>query len=453
MLWRLQPGPRSCATIGWTFGTGYFAAVLFWIVEPFQVDAAQHGWMAPFALVFLSAGLALFWALAFWTARRVSNAAFGLVFAWAGAEVLRAYVLTGFPWGSPAQALIDGPASRLLAAFGPHGTTLVMMLFAWSLSVPANGRDRVSLRGGQIALLCGIAAALYLPLAQASAILTDHWVRLVQPNAAQHLKWQPDMVEVFFRRQLEYTAAPPARPEETPDLIVWPETAIPWPLESAGPALDAISEASGGTAVSLGMLRFDEAGPKNALVVLEQDGSPDSVYEKHHLVPFGEYMPLRKWADRFGLQALAASAGSFSKGPGPAVLDFGALGKGMPLICYEAVFAHEVNAAAERPDFLIQVTNDAWFGELAGPQQHMAQARMRAIEQGLPLMRAANTGISAMVDPYGRIVSMLPLNTAGFLDAPLPRPLNATLYSRVGDWPAIAFAFFGLIALALRGRT
>ena len=449
VLWRSQPTRRAAALVGWAFGAGYFAHALVWILEPFQVDAARHGWMAPFALLFLSSGLALFWAGAFWLARVLSASAGMLVLTWTGAEVLRAYVFTGFPWAGPSQVMVDGPVSRLLAVFGPHGATLCLLALAWGLSL-RGGVSRWTMRAGQAALFTGAMLAFYLPQAYAPAPLTDHWVRLVQPNAEQHLKWQPDYAELFFQRQLNLTAQAPRAPQEAPDLVVWPETAIPWQLGTAGLALAEIARAGGGVPVALGALRFEGDGLRNAMAVVGPQGTPQAIYDKHHLVPFGEYIPFAHLASLVGLRGLAVQMAGFSAGPGPELVDFGPLGQALPLICYEAVFAHDVNAAPVRPSFLLQVTNDAWFGTYAGPQQHLAQARMRAIEQGVPLARAANTGISAMIDPYGRIIAQLPLGTDGFVDAPLPAPLRPTLYSRTGDTPLIWVLGIALLLAAVR---
>lgn len=443
ILWRSEE--THPAAVGWAFGTGYFALSLMWIVEPFLVDVKRHGWMAPFALLFLSTGLALFWAAAFRIAKVFGPSAVSLVLCWSCAELLRAYVLTGFPWANPAQVAVTGPISVLLAWAGPHGVTFVLLSLAAVLSIPARSGNGAPLRLGQSVLFVAGAVALSVPQARAPVAETDHRVRLIQPNAAQHLKWQPDMAQVFFERQRAFTAAPPDGSDAAPDLIVWPETAIPWRLESAAPVLDDIAQAAGGATVALGVLRYEGDNLRNALAVIAPDGSVSDLYDKHHLVPFGEYMPFAGLFDRLGIGAIAASAGRFSSGPGPAMLDFGALGKAMPLICYEAVFAHGVNAMPERASFLLQVTNDAWFGAYAGPQQHLAQARMRAIEQGLPLLRAANTGISAVIDPTGRIVASLPLNEAGFVDAAIPAALPSTLYSRFGDRPVVAFIVVGLI--------
>ena len=447
-LWRAARSAQEAAMLGWAFGVGYFGLALVWIMEPFQVDAGRHGWMAPFALVFMSAGLALFWGGAFGAARRLSSRAFTLVLAWSIAEVLRAYVLTGFPWVSPAQVLTDGPASRLLAWVGPHGANLCLLALAWLVSLPAAGAARASVRLGQGALLFAATLGIYLPLAFAPADLTGYVVRLVQPNAAQHLKWQPQMAEVFYQRQLDFTAA---RGSQQPDLIVWPETAIPWRLESAEPALQQIAQAARGTPVVLGLLRTSAAGVHNSAVALDAQGHPVQVYDKHHLVPFGEYFPGAAWAASLGLTGLASNGIGFAAGPGPELIDLGPLGRALPLICYEAVFPQDVNAAPERPNFLLHLTNDAWFGAASGPQQHLAQARMRAIEQGLPVLRAANTGISAMIDPLGRVTDQLPLGVAGVIDAPLPQPLPPTFYARTGDLPIIVLLCLGLMAQIVQG--
>ena len=275
---------------------------------------------------------------------------------------------------------------------------------------------------------------------------------MVQPNATQREKWNADRFEFFFSRQLEYTAAAPKDASQAPDLVIWPETAIPWALDMAGSALAEIGAASD-VPVVLGVQRRSNMRYFNSLVVLDADGAVDQLYDKHHLVPFGEYMPLGDLMARFGIHGLAAQEGNgFSSGPGAELLDMGPLGATLPLICYEAVFAHDVNAAPTRPAFLMQVTNDAWFGKAAGPRQHLAQARMRAIEQGLPMARAANTGISAMIDPQGRVTASLALNSAGFIDAPLPAPLPPTLYSRSGDLPLSLLLGLCLAGVAVARR-
>jgi apolipoprotein N-acyltransferase len=442
---------RSAALLGWAFGTGYFLHSLHWIVSPFLVDVPRHGWMAPFALVFMAAGLALFWGAAFAGARYLSRGTiWPLALCLAAAEMIRAYIFTGFPWATPAQALVDVAAGQGLAFVGPHGVNLAL-LFCAALAV---GLFRTGPARYAGVFGAGAAATLLLmPPFAPTAQMTEHSLRLIQPNAPQKEKWDPDKAYTFYYRQLELTAAPPHASGQAPDLIIWPETAIPWALPYGQEALAPIAEAAGEAAVTLGVQRTRDLRFFNSMVVLDPQGAVTQTYDKHHLVPFGEYMPFGDLLARIGIHGLAPQNGAgFSAGPGPELLDFGALGKALPLICYEAVFAHDVNGAPQRPAFLIQITNDAWFGKGAGPKQHLAQARMRAMEQGLPLARAANTGISAMIDPYGRVTASLPLNTAGFVDAVLPAPAPATLYARIGDLPLALLLILGLAAAALGRR-
>ena len=442
--------PRRAAWIGWAFGTGYFMHALQWIVSPFMVDVARHGWMAPFALVLLSAGLALFWGVAFWGARKLSpHRAWPLILCWPAAELIRAYIFTGFPWAMPSQAIVGTLAGQALAWAGPYALTV------WLVTIAALISFRARPRGVQVVQAVGLAGTLLVLLVPPSgppALLTEHTIRLIQPNAAQRDKWDPSQIPVFFNRQLSLSAAPPENGGAAPDLVIWSETAIPWALDLAGAALTEISAASRAPVV-LGVQRRESTRFYNSLAVLGQGGAVEQIYDKHHLVPFGEYMPFGDTLAKFGIHGLAAREGNgYSAGPGAQLLDFGALGAALPLICYEAVFAHDVNAAPARPSFLIQITNDAWFGKGAGPKQHLAQARMRAIEQGLPMARAANTGISAMIDPQGRVTASLPLNTAGFVDAVLPAPLAPTLYSRTGDFPVAVLLLIGLCAAAISRR-
>jgi apolipoprotein N-acyltransferase len=428
---------------GWALGFGYFGATLTWITAPFQVDAAVTGWMAPFALVLLALLLGGFWgaALAFarWVGGHPAVLALVLVLAWTGTEMLRAYVFTGFPWATPPQALVDGLAGQGLAWLGPHG----LMLASTALAGAIAAAPWLWLRAVALALALGL---VLVPPNSAPSLLTDHVVRLIQPNAPQDEKWDPAKIPVFVNRQIAYTVA-----QGQPDLIIWPETALPYLQENAQVVFDLIAEAARGAPVVLGIQRRDESDFFNSLVVLDAGGQVTQSYDKHHLVPFGEYMPFESVFRRINVGGLAARAeGGYAPGPGPRLLDFAGLGTALPLICYEVVFAHDVGAAPARPGFLMQLTNDAWFGKRSGPQQHLAQARMRAIEQGLPMVRAANTGISAVIDPKGRITASLALNSAGYLDAALPAPGRPTLYSRTGDGPWALLLLIGLTGAVVR---
>lgn len=433
-FWQRTTRSKSAAFAAWLLGFGYFVVALRWILEPFQVEAEVFGWMAPFALLLMAGGLALFWAaagaFAAWLGRDPGQRLWAFVLCLSGAELLRAYVFTGFPWAGLAQIWVNTPVAQTLAWVGPQGLGgITLALFA--LPVWLFGKHRL-VAAGAVALVAFVAPFL-MPEPSASVAETGPVVRLVQPNAPQDQKWDPEMAGVFFWRQVDATAAP-ATPR--PDLIVWPETAIPTLLHLADAALAEVARAADGTPVVLGMQRAAEGGYFNAALVLDGDGQVRQVYDKHHLVPFGEYMPFRKMMARFGITGLAAQLGEgYTPGPGPALLDLGPLGKARPLICYEAVFPQHARAVdGVRPDFLLQLTNDAWFGTAAGPQQHLAQAQMRAIEQGLPMVRVANTGISAVIDANGRIVEALPLGVQGYLDVALPQAFAATFYAHTGDW-------------------
>ncbi len=441
---------RTAALIGWAAGTGYFALSLVWIVEPFFVEPWRHGWMAPFALVFMSAGLALFWGAAGAASHRLG--ALGWIATLALAELTRAYVLTGFPWALIGYMWTDTPLALHASFSGSHGLTLFTLALAAGFGSAIRGYRVVPVLVALMLPVGFFGGEVLLRIHEEHLLHDAPIVRLIQPNAAQHEKWDPELIPTFWERQLEFTKAPPQYGQK-PDLIVWPETAIPWTLGRADGALELIAEAASGTQVVLGLQRFD--GPKlyNSLLLLGADGSRQALYDKHHLVPFGEYMPLGDTLSRFGINGLAAQHGNgYSAGAGAQLITLEGIGPALPLICYEAVFPQDVAAAPSRPTVLLQITNDAWFGKFSGPHQHFQQARMRAIEQGLPMIRAANTGISAMIGPQGQVFGSLPLGEAGFIDTALPSPLPPTVYARTGDWLILAtiLALLGLSLLATR---
>jgi len=431
---------------GWALGLGYFALTLRWIVEPFLVEPERTGWMSPFALLFMAAGLALFWGAAFGLVRRLGLGLPGLVAFWTGAELLRSLVFTGFPWVLVGHVWSETPLAQLAAVGGVHGLTLLTLGAAAIMASPSAG---LPLRG---AVPVALAAAWFAldpgpaPEADPDAPI----VRIVQPNVPQADKWNPDLQPEHFQRLLSLSAPPDgaARPAS---LVVWPETALTDLLEWAGPTLALSTQVSGGAPLATGVMRRDEEGRYyNSLVVTDGQGTVMDLYDKVHLVPFGEYMPYRGLLSRLGLRAIADVQGEgFTAGTEPRLVDIPGLGTARPLICYEGIFAEEIGR--ERPRFLLLVTNDAWFGVRAGPQQHLALGRLRAIEQGLPLVRAANTGISAMIDGKGRVLDSLPLNEAGALDAALPPGLAPTLYGRWGDWPVVLMIIMA-IAWAFRHR-
>lgn len=449
LTWRvsLAPGARAAAWIGWAGGTGYFAVSLSWIVEPFFIDIARHGWMAPFALVLMAGGMALFWAAAAALAHLGRPVAVAFAVALTLAEVARGTLFTGFPWAMPGHVWIGTPVAQGAAVVGAYGLTLLTMV---AVALPV----AIGLRGlaASAVLVGGVWGYGAVQMTAPPPPDRAATVRLVQPNAEQGTKWDPDRAREFFLRQLALTAEVA---DPVPALVIWPETSVPYLLDRAGEALRVIGEAGAGAQVAVGIQRTDGGSRGwNSLAVVAPDGAVAQVYDKYHLVPFGEYIPFGDLMFRwFGLRAFAAAEGfGYSAGPGPVMLDLGpALGRVVPLICYEAVFPYiPRNAQREgRADWLLQITNDAWFGEVSGPYQHLALARLRAIEQGLPLIRVANTGVSAVIDARGRVLASMPLGVQGRLDAALPGALVATPYARWGDWPVLVLLAVFVAALVM----
>lgn len=463
-LWMVAASRRPILA-GWALGLGHFAVALHWIVHPFLVDPAATGWLAPVGLIALAGGLALFWGLGAGLGARLGGARLAPLGAAAGlglAELARAYVFTGFPWALPGHVLIETPALAAAAWLGAHGLGAAVLLAAGLAALTPGSRGPRGRLGLPLLALAVGAAPFLLAAASAPApspAADAPVVRLVQPNAPQARKWDPDWIPVFWQRGLELTA----RPGDV-DAVIWPETSLPVLLgegaDVAGSATlrSMLVGASGGVPVAIGAQRYDADGrPRNALAVLDGTGGVAAIYDKHRLVPFGEYLPLPRLFGTLGLGPLAARlAGRYAAGDGPATLDLPGLGRATPLVCYEAIFPQDVRArsGAERPDLLLHVTNDAWFGPSAGPRQHLALARLRAAESGLPLVRAANTGISAVVDARGGVRASLPLGTAGVVDHAVPPPMPPTPYARVGDWGALLLyvvAAGALLALGRRG--
>jgi apolipoprotein N-acyltransferase len=445
LVWLLGrvPDRRGAFLTGLLAGAGYFGLGLSWIVEPFLIDIARHGWMAPFAVVFLAFGLGLFWAAAAGLALLFPRPALGFAVAFVALEWLRGVVFTGFPWAMVGHVWIDTPLDQVAALGGASALSLLTVLAA-ALPIQWRGKGAV----GSVALLTAALGFGFWRLSQPLPEPGTATLRLVQPNAEQSAKWDADRALEFLDRLLMLTAE--GKPA---DLTIWPETAVPYMLEYAPDVAGMVVGASGGRPVAVGIQREEGERFFNSLRVLEREGVETARYDKAHLVPFGEYIPFGDLAyDWFGLRAFAAQAGnSYSAGPGPQTLNLGRFGKVLPLICYEAIFSRDVNAMPERADWMLQITNDAWFGVNTGPFQHFAQARLRAVEQGLPLIRVANTGVTAVADARGRVVEELPFGIMAALDTHVPGALPPTPYSRWGDGP-VALLLVGLALLAVAGR-
>ncbi|WP_420403012.1 apolipoprotein N-acyltransferase [Nisaea sp.] len=459
---------------GWAFAFGHHVAGLYWISNALLVDGERFAWAVPFAAAGLPAVLALYGGLAALFYHRLRPRGWlrapVLAGAWSLAEILRGTVATGFPWNLPASAWSFSDAlMQPLALLGAYGYGFFVLLFA--LSPPLilrTGAGRAERAVGVCALLLPVLFLVYGQFRLEAAAPLDRaatTVRVVQGNIPQRDKWNKELLRGHLAKYAMLTrlreadvvpagagALPPAR------LVVWPETAIPYALNrepelaaylgSLLPAGDALlmtgaplrEGVSGGPDVSRNY---------NAVVALDRDGRIVARHDKFHLVPFGEYVPFSEWLP---LGPVVKSGQGFTPGPGPGSFEVPGLPPIGSLICYEVIFPGAVTAPGDpRPGLLVNVTNDAWFGFSSGPYQHLAAARMRAVEEGIPIIRAANTGISAVIDAHGRIVASLPLERTGTIDSPLPAALaSKTPYARVGDSLAIVLGFLPLIAAFFR---
>ena len=418
---------------GWWFGFGYFLAGLWWLGNALMIDAGSFAWAVPVAVLGLPAFLAIFYGFGTLVARilwsdglgRIAALAFGLTFA----EWLRGFLLTGFPWNTIGYGAMPVPLAMQTAhAIGLLGVTA---LAVFTFSVPALIATRQGLRPGLALALLIVAAHLgygawtlsHAP--DATAGEDAPVIRIVQPSIAQSNKWDVAERQAIFERHLALTAEPPAEGTPSPSLVVWPETAIPFILTDEPDALAAIAETlSDGQRLATGAVRVEATGgggPRyyNAITVIDDQGGIVASADKVHLVPFGEYLPFEDWLAALGLTAIAEAPQSFSAGAQRSPLPLGAV-TALPLICYEAIFPLSLPDGPGTPDFILNVTNDAWYGATPGPYQHFRQAQLRAAELRLPLVRAANNGISAVTDSHGRIIEGLALNASGVIDAPLP---------------------------------
>jgi apolipoprotein N-acyltransferase len=473
-------GVLAAASAGWWFGFGYFLAGLFWVGHAFLVDAKTFGWLLPFAVIALPAGMAVYTALGLALARliwtRGATRVLALAVALTLAEWLRGHLFSGFPWNAYGYALISplwlAQGAALLGLWGL--TFLAVAVFA-SPAVLAD--DRADTRRPWLApalavvVIAALAAYGAIRLATTpTSYVEGVRLRIMQPNLQQDEKFNYAQKQQVMSRYLalsDRSSGPQSTGVRDATHLIWPESAFPFFLTREADALAQIAALlPQGTVLITGAIRPPETAPNvpvtrayNSVYAIDHDGSILSVYDKVHLVPFGEYLPFQRLLEQLGLVQLTNVRGGFIAGDRrrnqhvPGAPDF------LPLVCYEIVFPGDavprserpgwlydhvgryvgwpfVAGSGERPGWLLNLTNDGWFGASAGPYQHFQQARVRAIEEGLPLVRAANTGISAVVDPLGRVIKSLPLGTEGVLDAPLPQGIAPTPYARAGDGTA-----------------
>jgi apolipoprotein N-acyltransferase len=377
---------------------------------------------------------------------------------WVVGEWLRGWIFTGFPWNLIGSVWLNSdPLTQIAALTGTWGLSLLALLVAGSIAVAADGTEerRIRLAVVPIALLLLGGAFLYGSerLAKAdSATVEGVRLRLVQPNISQTLKWDPGLAESHLLKQMGMSLSAGAEPVTH---VIWPETALPFPLERNPGLAQALAGAvpPGGLLIT-GIPRVtqdpDGEAWHNSMVAIDSSGRVRGTFDKFHLVPFGEYVPIR-WLP--GVDRIAPGESDFTPGPGPQTIELPGLPAVSPLICYEVIFPGRVTAPGRRPQWLLNLTNDAWFGLSTGPHQHFAAARLRTIEEGLPMVRVANTGISGVIDSYGRVLAKLELGAEGVIDAELPRALPSTPYSRLGDTIAgVLLLLLVAVSLLLRKR-
>lgn len=445
-------GWRRAAWLGFAWGWGHGVAGIYWVTHAILTDVATYWWLVPLAAPGLAIPLALFVVPPVLVARALPagwRRVLGFAGAFVLAEMARGVLFSGFPWNlmGTVWAFAALPVQGA-AVIGVHGLSLLTLVLA-GLPLLAGWRPWA----GAAAVLAGLAGFGAWRLAQPAPPAPGVWVALVQGNVAQELKWRPELRLPNFNRYLALTAeAVAAAPPGVPIAVIWPETASPFLLAQDPEAIRLASAALPPRARLLGGTVRAEFGPDgrlarlfNSLVVLEPGGRIAGLYDKAHLVPFGEYMPLG------GVLPIRMVTGGldFSAGPGPVALAPPGLPAFGALICYEVIFPDAV-VPTPRPDWLVNITNDGWFGISAGPWQHLAAARLRAVEEGLPLARAAQTGVSALFDARGRRLVALPLGGAGVVGAALPGPEAPTLFARFGLAVPLAAATLALLLAAVR---
>jgi apolipoprotein N-acyltransferase len=430
---------RAAARRGWWFGFGHHLLGLYWITEAILFEADRFWWLVPLAVPATAAGLAIFIAAACAVARCAPPGwprALALAGAWVLADLARQFVLTGFPW-NPWGSVWEIPGTigdifiQPAAWVGVHGLTLATLLLA---ATPAlHWRWRIAGTAAFAAWAALGLIRLHKPLPPPTALTAV----LVQGNVPQGQKWSQDLAAGIFRHYLTLTEQSRAQAPSGSIVEIWPETAFPGLLQIDDRARQLIQQATDGAPSLVGSVRFDDQQrPRNSLFALTDSGAIAALYDKWHLVPFGEYIP-----DWLPLPLMVMPGGGFASGPGPRTLHVPGLPPFGALICYEAIFSGQIVDRNDRPDWLVNVTNDAWFGNSTGPRQHLAAARMRAVEEGLPLLRAANTGISAGFDARGHELGRLGMQQIGRMAVALPAPLPPTLFARFGLWvPGIATA-------------
>jgi apolipoprotein N-acyltransferase len=463
-------GLTVAAITGWWFGFGYFLAGLYWVGYAFLVDAPTFGWLLPFAVIGLPAVAAIYTAFGVALARllwtRGALRILSLAAALTVAEWLRGHLLTGFPWNAFGYALTSPLAlAQAASLFGLWGLTFIAVAAFASPAALTDDRSETRRPWLPLALslvvLAGLGGYGVFRLAHTPTQMVDGVrLRIMQPNLQQDIRFNYAAKQEVIDRYLalsDRASGPQSQGAHDATILIWPESPFPFLLTREADAFAQITKfLPQGTVLITGAMRLSDpdnpaqSGVFNSIYVIDHNGSIPAVYDKVHLVPFGEYLPFQNFLEGLGLQELTKQRGGFLAGDRRRVITVPGAPPALPLICYEIIFPNNVMAAGRRPDWMINVTNDGWFGISSGPYQHFQQARVQAIQVGLPLARAANTGISAVVDPVGRVINSLPLGREGVLDTSLPKPIGAPPYARFGDAPVAIVVALALIVVMRR---
>ena len=456
-------GPSSSFCLGYVFGFGFFTAGLYWISGALFVDLGTFWWLVPIAAAGLPAVFALYAGIVLLatniasTRLRLSGVArvFAFATAWTATEWIRGHAFTGLPWnliGSTWSGGFPGAIAVLqcVAFIGIYGLSFVTVLAAslpallGVLSVaPVSGWRRwmPAIGSALLVIIPGVSGAVRLEMLPIAA--GEIWLRIVQPSIPQRIKWEPGAAEGNLRKLLNLSAAASSRPIAA---IIWPEAATPFLLERDATVRREIAGIvpEHGYLITGALRASPLAGPAvqiwNSIEALNPNGDVVAHYDKAHLVPFGEYLPVRK---ALPFKKITAGSIDLTAGPGPRTIVLPRLPPFAATICYEAIFPGAVVNERERPEWILNLTNDAWYGRSSGPFQHLANARARAVEEGLPMIRVANNGISAVIDAAGRVRARINLDTTGYADVALPAPGEPTLYSRAGDWTLVLLILLG----------
>lgn len=464
-------GTWRAAGAGWCFGFGYFLAGLYWTGYAFLVDAKTFGWLLPVAVGGLPAALGIYTALGLALARlmwvRGPERVLALAVALTITEWLRGHLFTGFPWNAFGYTLTTPLVlAQSLALVGVWGLTfLAVAIFATPAVLADDRKDTPHPYRAPVAALIVLAVLAGYGLARLRTHPTNYVsgvrLRIMQPNVKQNEKFNystRDQVVTHYLRLSNRSTGPGANGVRDVTHLIWPESAFPFFLTREPEALAQIANLlKPNTELITGAVRAAEPVSSdrevhayNSVYVIDPDGSIRGIYDKVHLVPFGEYLPFQRLLESFGLRQITKVVGGFLSGDRRRAMDIPGAPEMLPLICYEAIFPGEAVPRGERPGWLVNVTNDGWFGISSGPYQHFQQARALAIAEALPLVRAANTGISGVIDPVGRIVASLPLGVEGVLDARLPSAGTPTVYVKFGDYILILFLVVSLMIVSRR---